>query len=296
LTRAWPEVGIVGAGSMGGAIARRLLRLGASVVVHDIDAAARQAMAAAGAAVAASAADAAARTAVTLLCVVDAGQMRDALFGPGGVTEGARPGHAVLLMSTIAPADVEDAAARLAGAGIGTLDAPMSGGPQRAEAGTMSLIVAGPVALRERLAPLLAALADPVFDLGERVGDGARTKLVNNLLAAVHLAAAGEAMQLARRMGLDVAATLAVVERSSGQSWIAGDRLHRALAGDVAPRARLALLRKDAGLALAEAAAVGLAMPVGSAASAAFEAAAAAGLAQADDSVLVRGSTDRAGG
>src|SRR5437764_195528 len=135
--------------------------------------------------------------------------------------------------------------------------------------------------------PLRARLGDPGFRLGDRAGDGARTKLVNNLLAAVNLAGAAEALALAERVGLDAARTLAVIERSSGQSWIGGDRMQRALAGATTPRAHTTLLAKDSRLAVAMAAAAGFEGPLGAAAAATFASAVAEGLGDADDSCLL---------
>ena len=167
-----------------------------------------------------------------------------------------------MLCPTIAPEDTAFCAAGLETRGIAWLDAPMSGGPERARAGTMSLMVAAADAVFERWQPLLATLAAHVFRVGARAGDGARTKLVNNLLAAVNLAGAAEAMALAQRLGLDGAATLAVIERSSGQSWIGSDRLKRVLAGDASIQARIALLAKDSALALQMAAGSGLGLAI----------------------------------
>ena len=192
-----------------------------------------------------------------------------------------------MLCPTIAPQSVEHFAARLDALAIDWIEAPMSGGPARARAGTMSLMVAGRAAVVARHAPLLATLADPVFRLGERAGDGARTKLVNNLLAAINLAGAAEALALAERVGLDPAQTLAVIERSSGQSWIGSDRMARALAGDAAPRAHTTLLAKDSGLAMAMAAAAGVDAKLGAAAAAVFADAVARGRGALDDACLL---------
>jgi 3-hydroxyisobutyrate dehydrogenase len=130
-------------------------------------------------------------------------------------------------------------------------------------------------------------LASRLFRISARPGDGARTKLVNNLLGAVNLAAAAEAMVLAQRLGLDAAATLAVIEQSSGQSWVGVDRMARALAGDFAPRAHTTLLAKDSALALKMAAEVGVRPQLGSEAAAMFQAALAAGYAGDDDGRLL---------
>lgn len=277
------RIGFVGIGNMGLAMALRLGEQGHEIAVCDIDAA--RPPLAPGAAVAAVPA-ALAGCALVIVAVVDAAQTRQVLFGPDGLAGALPPGATVMLCPTIAAEDTEACAAGLAARGIGCIDAPMSGGPQRAREGTMSLMVACDDALWVRWQPLLAQLAARLFRVGTRVGDGARTKLVNNLLAAVNLAGACEALALAVRWGLDPAATLAVIEQSSGQSWIGSDRLQRMLAGDSAPRAHLALLAKDSGLAIA---AAGDAAPaVGSAAAALFRQALAAGLAREDDGALYR--------
>jgi 3-hydroxyisobutyrate dehydrogenase-like beta-hydroxyacid dehydrogenase len=194
----------------------------------------------------------------------------------------------VLLCPTIAPHDVEAIAAQLAERGIATVDAPMSGGPARARDGSMSLMVAGEDAVVARVQPLLDALSSKVFRISQRVGDGARTKLVNNLLAGINLVGAAEAMAMAQRMGRDGARTLDVIGQSSGQSWIAEDRMRRALAGDYAPRAHMTLLEKDTRLAVQAAAAVGFAGPLGAQAAAVFAQASRAGLAELDDAALLR--------
>ena len=275
-------VGFVGAGLMGGALVQRLRGLGRAVAVCDIDPAARERARAAGAVMAdtpAALAGLLAPEGVLVLAVVDAAQCREVLWGAHGAGAVLRPGHTVLLCPTISPEDAEALAGALAARGVMALDAPMSGGPQRALEGTMSLMVAGPDEVVARHAALLADLAGRVFRVGQRVGDGARTKLVNNLLAGIHLAGAAEALALAGRMGLDLATTLDVIEHSSGQSWIGSDRMRRRLAGDTAPRAHLRLLAKDTGLAMAAARAVGPAGPLGDAAAQVFAQAVAGGLA-----------------
>jgi 3-hydroxyisobutyrate dehydrogenase len=141
-------------------------------------------------------------------------------------------------------------------------------------------------ALFERHVGLLDALANPVFRVGSTPGDGARTKLVNNLLAAINLAGAAQALALAERVGLDPARTLRVIEQSSGQSWIGSDRLHRAIAGDLAPRAPTSQLNKDVRLALAMAGAADFDASVGAAAAALFAHACDNHLAELDDACL----------
>ncbi len=280
-------VAVVGIGNMGLAMALRLRDAGQAVRVHDADPARHALAVAAGALAGASPAEAAAGCALLIVAVVDAAQTEAVLFGAQGAATTLAQGATVLLCPTIGPQDVERLAARLALAGLTCLDAPMSGGPARARDGSMSLMVAGAETTWLAWQPLLRHLAARLFHIGSRPGDGARTKLVNNLLAAVNLAAAAEAIALAQQLGLDGAQTLAVIGESSGHSWIAADRMARALAGDFTPRAHTTLLAKDSSLALAMAAQAGIRPLLGSQAAAQFQAALAAGFAGEDDARLL---------
>ncbi|RYX90640.1 MAG: NAD(P)-dependent oxidoreductase [Comamonadaceae bacterium] len=282
------NVGIVGVGNMGGGMASNLLGKGWAVSVCDVDAGKVKALAAQGATACATPAHAAAGAAVLIVCVVDAAQSAEVLFGAGGAVEGMATGSAVMLCPTISPGDVEALAARLAGRGLFTIDAPMSGGPARARDATMSLMVACPGELFARYRALLDALSAKVFHISATPGDGARTKLVNNLLAGINLAGAAEAMAMAESMGLDLSRMLDVIEQSSGQSWIGSDRMRRAIAGDYEPRAHVTLLEKDTRLAVEAASAAGFTGPLGAHASRVFADAHEAGLAGEDDAALFK--------
>jgi 3-hydroxyisobutyrate dehydrogenase-like beta-hydroxyacid dehydrogenase len=286
-------VAVVGVGNMGGAMAANLLARGWPVHVCDVVSQRMQDLESFGGITHDRPAQAAMECIATIVCVVDAAQCEQVLFGPQGVAASVPAGHVVLLCPTIAPQDAEALAQRLAEHGIATLDAPMSGGPARARDGSMSLMVAGAGEVWRRLQPLLTALASRLFFISERVGDGARTKLVNNLLAGINLVGAAEALALARRLGLDGGRTLEVIEQSSGQSWIGVDRMRRALAGDWAPRAHMTLLEKDTRLAVRMAAAAGFDGPLGTLASEVFAQASAAGLAELDDAAVLRWLEER---
>lgn len=287
------RVAVVGVGNMGLGIALRLRDQGHDVTVRDIDPV-REALAlAGGCTVSATPAAAAAGRELVIVVVVDATQTRDVLFGTDGAAAQLARGSTVVLCPTIAPADVESCAQQLATLGLDTIDAPMSGGPVRAREGRMSLMVAAADPVWARWQPLLAQMADPLFRVGARLGDGARTKLVNNLLAAANLGAASEALALAEHLGLDAHMTLDVIGQSSGQSWIGTDRMTRALAGDTEPRARMALLAKDSGLAMTMAEQAGVRPAIGAQAAALLRMACEAGLTDADDSALLRLLRDR---
>jgi len=286
-----PCVAVIGAGNMGGAMVGRLCDLSWPVVAVDIDPLRQQQALQAGAQGVDSPAEAAARLGdggALIVCVVDGPQASAVLFGSNGAASAMRPGQTVLMCPTLAPEDVVAMASQLEAQGIACIDAPMSGGPARARDGSMSLMVAGQDALLKQHQPLLDALSSRVFRISERVGDAARTKLVNNLLAGINLVGVAEVLAMAERMGLDASLTLDVIEQSSGQSWIGSDRMRRAIAGDLAPRAHVTLLEKDTRLAVQAAHHAGFDGPLGQKAAGVFAQARAAGLGDLDDAALLQ--------
>lgn len=282
-----PPIGIIGIGNMGFALLQRLRSEGWPVVVHDIDPQRCTAALALGATVARHAAEVAQHCRQTLVVVVDAAQTAEVLWGEQGLHCQAQVGDVVWLCPTLGPQDVEAAAERLAALGVSVMDAPMSGGPLRAQRGEMSLMLAGPAAVLHANEALLSTLAGQRFVISARAGDAARTKLINNLLAAINLAGAAEVLALAQQWGLDARQTLSVIEASSGQSWIASDRLRRALDNDFAPRAHTTLLAKDSRLALQACAQAGTPPPgLGQLAAQRFAQACEQGLGHLDDASL----------
>ena len=279
-------VAIIGVGNMGAGMARNLLRHLWPVHVFDIDAHKCAPLQQLGAVTHPSAALAASHATTTIVCVVTASQVQDVLFGSGAVAQTMRLGQAVVLCPTMAPEAVEEISAGLWPLGLHCIDAPMSGGPARATDGSMSLMVACANHVFDRQRLLLETLSSNIFRIGEKPGDGARTKLVNNLAAAINLVGAAEVLVMAKHLGLDVSRTQDVIEKSSGQSWIGTDRMRRAIAGDFAPRAHLSLLGKDTRLAVQAAQAAGYRGPLGPVAEAIFAGASRAGLGGLDDGAL----------
>ena len=279
---------IVGVGNMGGGMAANLLAKGWHVLVRDVNPLKVEELVSKGAISQSIQAQIAPDLIAIIVCVVEAMQTEDVLFGKDGLAYQLQPNQTVILCPTILPQDVESFAERLAERGIHTIDAPMSGGPVRAADGTMSLMVACSQVLFAQNAELLDALSSKVFYISEKPGDAARTKLVNNLLAGINLVGAAEALALAQKLGLDVSKTLDVIEQSSGQSWIGSDRMRRAIAGDYAPRAHVTLLEKDTRLALECALATGFVGPLGAAASEVFAQANKAGFAEQDDAAVFK--------
>lgn len=279
-------VGVIGAGAMGMGVVRSLLRGGFAVRVRDIRSEAEAQAVALGASCAACAADVVAACGMTIILVVDARQVEDVLFGAGGATRASAGDRIVLVGSTIAPHDVARFSLRARAAGIAIVDAPVSGGPARAADGTMTMMLSGDPAVLDRCTPVLKAIAGKVFRVGSEPGDAAHFKLINNMLAAANLAAGAEAFALAEKAGLDPALLLDVVNASSGQSWVVGDRMARALAGDYAPRAAARILAKDVTLAVELARAHGIEVRFAAEALAAWRATVEAGYGEHDDAAI----------
>lgn len=282
------HVGVIGVGNMGAPMAARLLEKGFSVCVRDVRAQAEEPLLTLGAERAGSALALARQCTAVHIVVVDAAQIDDVLSGAGGLLPALAPEQMVLMHSTIAPADAARFAAAISARGALVLDAPISGGPARARAGELSLMVAGTDAANARAEPLFEALGSRVFRVGREPGLGATMKLVNNLLAGIHLAAAAEALAIGVRAGLGPATMLGVFEASSGQSWMLSDRLARVLADDRRPRAQMHILAKDVRLALDLARSLGVPSELGAVTSDQFAAALASGLVEEDDSALMR--------
>lgn len=280
--------GVVGAGLMGWGMALSAQRAGFDVAVRDVDPAREAKARAAGMAVCASPADLARHADAIAIVVVDAGQIDTVLHGPSGLLGALGPGQVVMLCSTISPQDSVRFAEAIAATGAGVLDTPISGGPARAEAGTMSLMLAGDPREQARVEPLLQALAGKRFVISERAGDAAKAKLVNNLLAGIHLMAGAEALALAERLGLDPKQMSALIAASSGQSWMFDDRMPRALAGDFTPRAQAHVLTKDVRLVNEVAAARGLSLPLGAVAGQLLQATCEAGWRHEDDAAALK--------
>jgi len=281
------RVAVIGTGAMGGGVVQSLLRAGLAAVARDIRPEAQAAAVRHGARPAASAADAAEASDAIVILVVDAAQVDTVLFGAGGIASARTKPGVLLVASTVPPDYVGALAPRLADLGIALIDAPVSGGPLKAAAGTMTMMMSGDEAAQRRMRPVLEPITGRLFALGPRVGDASTYKIVNNLLAAANLAASAEALKLARAAGLDLPQVFDVIRASSGASWIVTDRVPRALIGAKAPQAATKLLYKDAGIAVALAERLGVEAPLARLALQAFADAVADGCADDDDSVIV---------
>jgi 3-hydroxyisobutyrate dehydrogenase len=244
------RVAVVGLGGMGSRMVRRLLDAGHDVVVWNRTVERAAPLVDAGARRAETPAEAAARADVLITMVADQVALRTVTEGPQGIAAGATDALTVMEMSTVGPPGVERLAAALP-AGTGLLDAPVLGSLREVEAGSLTIFVGGPVELLRRGEPILSALGSPVH-VGP-LGSGARAKLVANSTLFATVTALGEAIALARALGLEDDATFRVLEATPLAAQ-AARRRHAIETGDFTPRFPLSLARKDADL-IAEAAA-----------------------------------------
>ena len=287
------SVGVIGTGAMGGGVVRSLVRAGVETFARDIRPEAEAAAVRDGASACATPAELARACDAIILLVVDAEQIDTVLFGIDGAVAALARGAIVLVSSTVDPAYPWGLVPRLAEHGIALLDAPVSGGPAKATAGTMTMMVSGDGTALARMQPVLQRITGRLFALGPRAGDASTFKIVNNLLAATNLAAAAEAMALAVRAGLDPRQVFDIINASSGASWIFGDRMPRVLDGDYAPRAAAKILTKDVGIAAALAERLGVDGTFARTALAAFSDALAAGYGEDDDAVVVKRAMEK---
>lgn len=286
---------VIGLGSMGFGAAASLLRAGFTVHGVDPRPEPRERFAAAGGIAHDGAAAAVAEAEVVVILVVDAAQTETVLFGAGGAVAAARPGTVFLLSATMAPSAAAALAARVVAAGMLVLDAPVSGGSQRALAGEMTVMAAGSDAAFAAAGAALDAIATRVFRLGREPGQGSKVKMINQLLAGVHIAAAAEALTLAAAEGIDLAAVYDVIKVSAGNSWMFENRGEHIVSGDYTPRSAVAIFVKDLGIVAREAAGVGADVPLARSALALFEAAVAAGLGAVDDAAVAQILARRSG-
>jgi putative dehydrogenase len=247
---------------------------------------ARQRLADAGGRVASSAAEAARGADVAVLMVVNADQAAEVLFD-NGLAQSLNPGGLVLLMATCSPDQVRSLASRLDSLGHSLIDAPVSGGVNGAETASLTIMGAAPKAVFERARPVLEALGNKVFHVGEAPGQGAAVKTINQLLCGVHIAAGAEALAMAEKAGLDPRVVLPILGGSAAASWMLANRGPRMLEADPPVASAVDIFVKDLGIVVDAAKAAKAAIPLAALAHQMFIAASANGLGAADDSQVI---------
>lgn len=278
------KVAVIGLGSMGMGAARNLRDKGHEVTGCDLRDEARAAF---GNAVATPDAIPEGTEAVVVF-VVNVQQTEEVLFGDKGCAGRLAPGAVVLACATVAPEAARRIEARCTAAGLLMVDAPVSGGAAAANAGTMTVMASATPAAFAKADPVLEAIAAKVYRLGDCAGPGSTVKMVNQLLAGVHIAAAGEAMALGIRAGADPRTLFEVISASAGSSWMFQNRVPHILDGDDTPRSAVNIFVKDLGIVLDQARGLTFPLPLASAAHQLFLAAAANGHGAKDDAFVIR--------
>ncbi|MDD5334712.1 MAG: NAD(P)-dependent oxidoreductase [Rhodoferax sp.] len=282
------NIGVIGLGAMGRGMAASLRRAGYQVHVCDVRLDAAQAFAADGGVACASPAELAEHCEVLVSVVVNAAQTEAVLFGAGGAAAALRPGSLFIMCSTVDPNWSVALEARLAEQGVLYLDAPISGGAAKAASGQMTMMTAGSAAAYAKAGGALDAMAAKVYKLGDRAGNGSKVKIINQLLAGVHIAAAAEAMALGLREGVDAKAIYEVITNSAGNSWMFENRMAHVLSADYTPLSAVDIFVKDLGLVLDTARASKFPLPLSATAHQMFMQASSAGHGREDDSAVIK--------
>lgn len=279
---------VIGLGSMGAGMAGALLRAGFQVSACDVNRQAVARFAANGGQAAANPAAAAEGADVVVCVVVNAAQTEAVLFDPGGAAETMRAGAVFVSSATMDPAIARRLAARLEETGRHYLDAPMSGGAARAATGELTFLASGTKAAFDAARPALDAMAGKLYELGDAAGQGAAFKMINQLLAGVHIAAASEAMSFAAKQGLDLRKVYEVITASAGNSWMFENRMPHVLEGDYSPKSAVDIFVKDLGIVQDMARAEKYPVPVAAAALQMFLMASGSGMGRDDDASVAR--------
>ncbi len=281
-------VGVIGLGAMGSGMAASLRRAGYRVQVFDVRTEVAAAFAQQGGTACESVAELGAACDVVVSVVVNAAQTEAALFGPGGCAAAMKPGSVFVMCSTVDPNWSMALEKRLNDWGLLYIDAPISGGAARAASGEITMMTSGAPAGYARAEAVLDAMAARVYKLGDAAGAGSKVKIINQLLAGVHIAAAAEAMALGLREGVDAAALYEVITHSAGNSWMFENRMAHVLAADYTPLSAVDIFVKDLGIVLDVARASKFPLPLSSTAHQMFMQASTAGFAKEDDSAVIK--------
>jgi 3-hydroxyisobutyrate dehydrogenase len=274
-------------GTMGAAMAANIVRAGFPLRVWNRTAERAGTPVSLGATEVASPRELASGSDVVVVCVSDSPDVEQVLFGPDGVADGLATGGLVIDCSTISPAVTRDLAARLAERGIAMVDAPVSGGSEGAQKGTLTIMVGGELADVERAQPVLAAMGTSITHMGP-IGAGQATKAVNQVILCGSYLGVAEGVVLAMKAGLDPEKVVSALSGGAARSWVLENRAGRMIADDYPPGFRIALHLKDLGIALALAREVGASLPVAALASQIEAGLVAKGHGDDDNSALAR--------
>jgi 3-hydroxyisobutyrate dehydrogenase len=286
------KVGLIGLGTMGSGMAASLRRASFDVHVFDVRQEVADKFAKDGGHACKSVAELGEACDVVVSVVVNAAQTEAVLFGPHadgtGCAAAMRAGSVFVMCSTVDPNWSVALEARLEKLGLLYVDAPISGGAAKAASGEMTMMTAAKPAAYAKCEAMLNAMAGKVYKLGDHAGAGSKVKIINQLLAGVHIAAAAEAMALGLREGVNPDALYDVITHSAGNSWMFENRMAHVLAADYTPLSAVDIFVKDLGLVLDMARASKFPLPLSSTAHQMFMQASTAGFAKEDDSAVIK--------
>jgi putative dehydrogenase len=279
---------VIGLGSMGLGMAQAMVRAGMRVTGYDVNPRAMEEFSARGGRVATHPAVAAEDADAVVVVVVNAAQTDVVLFGASGAATAMKRGGVIISSATMSPDDARRLAAKAEKMGLLYLDAPISGGAAKAAEGQLTVMSSGSKETFVRARPVLDAIAQTVYELGEDPGIGASFKIVNQLLAGVHIATACEAITFAKRLGLDIELVYKVITASAGNSWMFQNRVPHILAGDYTPRSAVDIFTKDLGIVADIGRTEKFPLPMTAIALQMFLMTAAAGMGRDDDASVAR--------
>jgi len=282
------RVSVIGLGSMGFGIAVSLARAGFAVTGFDVRPEIVARFAAEHGKGARSPGEAGADADAIVTVVVNADQTNQVLFGEGGAAAAMPRGSVIVSCSTMSPDRARALAAKAREVDLLYVDAPISGGAQRAAEGALTVLASGSPQAVAKAQPALDAMAAKLYRLGDEPGIGAAFKMVNQLLAGVHIAAASEAIVFAKRLGLDTAKVYEVITASAGNSWMFENRVPHVLEGDYRPRSAVEIFTKDLGIVADMSRSHVFATPLAATALQMFLMTAAAGMGKDDDASVAR--------
>src|ERR1700744_5542339 len=283
-----PRIAVIGLGSMGYGMAISLKRAGFDVTGCDVSPEAVARFVAEGGKGGKTPAEAAKGADIVVSVVVNGAQTETILFGKDGVAETLAKDAVFISSATMDPDVARRLAKQLEPTGRHYLDAPISGGAQRAAQGELTILASGSPAAFVKARPALDAMAAKLYELGDAAGQGAAFKMINQLLAGVHIVAASEAMAFAARQGLDLRKVYDVITASAGNSWMFENRMKQVLEGDYKPRSAVEIFVKDLGIVQDMARNARFPAPVAAAALQMFLAAAGSGMGRNDDASVAR--------
>jgi 3-hydroxyisobutyrate dehydrogenase len=255
------RIGFLGLGTMGAAMAANLARNGFAVTAWNRTDRRIPALDELGVARAATPAEIVRATDSVVVCVSDTPDVEAVLFGPEGVAAGAREGQLVIDCSTISPSATRDFAGRLGSQGVDLVDAPVSGGSEGAQKATLTIFCGGDGAAVDRARPILAAMGKTITHVGPS-GSGQAVKAVNQVILAGTYLGVAEGIVLALKAGLDVGQVVEALGGGAAQSWVLANRSDRMIENDYPLGFKVALHRKDLGIALDLAREMGAELPV----------------------------------